>query len=70
MLEPGGPFSVSGDNHGMESIYAVRVARRYGHIEQTAQSQAIRALSLVGIQDDGAQNWAQSQTPQLRQLAN
>jgi hypothetical protein len=32
----------------------VRMSRRYGHIGQIAQRQAVNALNLAGIQDDGA----------------
>ena len=48
----------------------VRMARRYGHIGQTPQPQAVDALKEVDFEGDGAQNWAQSQRPRLRQLAN
>jgi hypothetical protein len=70
MLEAGVPFSVVATIMGWSASTTVRMSRRYGHIGQIAQRQAVNALNLAGIQDDGAQNWAQSQTPRLRQLAN
>jgi len=70
MLEAGVPFSVVATIMGWSPSTTVRMARRYGHIGQTAQRQAVNALDQAGIQDDGAQNWAQSQKPRLRQLAN
>jgi hypothetical protein len=47
-----------------------QVARRYGHIGQAAQRQAVNALRAAGIEADGAQNWAQSQKARMKQLAN
>jgi hypothetical protein len=35
------------------------MVRRYGHIGQTAQRQAVNALNEAGFQGDGAQNSAQ-----------
>lgn len=70
MLEAGVPFSVVATIMGWSPSTTVRMSRRYGHIGQIAQRQAVNALSLAGIKDDGAQNWAQSQTPRPRQLAN
>jgi integrase len=70
MLEAGVPFSVVATIMGWSPSTAVRMSRRYGHIGQGAQRQAMNALSLAGIKDDGAQKWAQSQTPRLRQLSN
>jgi hypothetical protein len=55
---------------GWSPSTTVRMARRHGHIMRTAQRQAVNALNQAGIQDDGAQNWAQSQMPPLRQLDN
>jgi len=56
----------------MESVYngAYVEALRSHHIGQTAQRHAVNALNEAGFQDDGAQNWAQLQTPRRRQLAN
>jgi integrase len=70
MLEAGAPFSVVATIMGWSASTTVRMAKRYGHIGQTAQRQAVNALNRAGIQDDGAQNWAQSQTRSVRQLAN
>jgi len=70
MLEAGVPFSVVATIMGWSPSTTVRMARRYGHIGQTAQRQAVNVLNQAGIQDDGAQNWAQSQTSRMRQLAN
>jgi hypothetical protein len=70
MLEAGVPFSVVATIMGWSPSTTVRMSRRYGHIGQIAQRQAVNALNLAGIQDDGAQNWAQSQMPPIRQLAN
>jgi len=70
MLEAGVPFSVVATIMGWSASTTVRMSRRYGHIGQIAQRQAVNALNLAGIQDDGAQNWAQSQRPRVRLLAN
>jgi integrase len=70
MLEAGIPFSVVATIMGWSPSTTVRMSRRYGHIGQSAQRHAVNALKEAGIQDDGAQNWAHSQTRQLRQLAN
>ena len=70
MLEAGIPFSVVATIMGWSPSTTVRMSRRYGHIGQSAQRLAVKALKEAGIQDDGAQNWAHSQTRRLRQLAN
>jgi integrase len=70
MLEAGVPFSVVATIMGWSASTTVRMARRYGHIGQTAQRQAVNTLNEAGFQGDGAQNWAQSQTPRVRQLPN
>jgi integrase len=70
MLEAGVPFSVVASVMGWSASSSVRMARRYGHIGQPAQRQAVSALDQAGIVDDGAQNWAQSQTMRERQLPN
>ncbi len=70
MLEAGVPFSVVATIMGWSPSTTVRMARRYGHIGQIAQRQAVNALNQAGIQDEGAQNWAHSQTPRARLLAN
>ncbi len=70
MLEAGVPFSVVATIMGWSPSTTVRMARRYGHIGQTPQRQAVNALKEAGFQDDGAQNWAQSQKVRTKQLAN
>jgi integrase len=70
MLEAGVPFSVVATIMGWSPSTTVRMVRRYGHIGQTAQRQAVNALNEAGFQGDGAQNWAQSQTSRVRELAN
>src|SRR5215813_4382284 len=70
MLEAGVPFSVVATIMGWSPSTTVRMSRRYGHIGQTAQRQAVNALNEAGFQGDGAQNWAQSQKARTRQLAN
>jgi integrase len=70
MLEVGVPFSVVATIMGWSPSTTVRMSRRYGHIGQAAQRQAVNALNLAGFPDDGAQKWAQSQKPNLPQLPN
>ena len=70
MLEAGVPFSVVATIMGWSPSTTVRMPRRYGHIGQSAQRQPVNALNEAGVRDGGAQNWAQSQKPRLRQLAN
>lgn len=70
MLEAGVPFSVVATIMGWSPSTTVRMSRRYGHIGQTAQRQAVNALRGADFEGDGAQNWAQSQKPRVRQLAN
>lgn len=70
MLEAGVPFSVVATIMGWSPSTTVRMARRYGHIGQSAQRHAVNALKEAGCEVDGAQNWTRSQTPQIRQLAN
>jgi integrase len=59
MLEAGVPFSVVATIMGWSPSTTVRMSRRYGHIGQTAQRQAVNALHEAGFQGDGAQKWAQ-----------
>ena len=59
MLEAGVPFSVVATIMGWSASTTVRMSRRYGHIGQGAQRQAVNELSLAGVQADGAQKWAQ-----------
>jgi integrase len=70
MLEAGVPFSVVATIMGWSASTTVRMSRRYGHIGQTAQRQAVNALKGAHFEGDGAQNWAQSQKLGTRQLAN
>jgi hypothetical protein len=70
MLEAGVPFSVVATIMGWSASTTVRMAKRYGHIGQAAQRQAVEALNRAGFQDDGAQKWAQFQNPIMGQLAN
>jgi len=70
MLEAGIPFSVVATIMGWSPSTTVRMSRRYGHIGQSAQRHAVNALKVAGVQEDGAQNWAHSQTRPLRQLPN
>jgi integrase len=69
MLEAGVPFSVVATIMGWSASTTVRMARRYGHIGQIAQRQAVNALNQAGLPDD-AQEWVHSQTRSVRQLAN
>jgi hypothetical protein len=62
MLEAGIPFSVVASIMGWSASTAVRMAKRYGHIGQEAQKQAVAVLSGAGFATDGAQNWAQPQS--------
>jgi hypothetical protein len=59
MLEAGVPFSVVATIMGLSPSTTARMSRRYGHIGQTAQRQAVNALHEAGFQGGGAQNWAQ-----------
>jgi hypothetical protein len=61
MLEGGAPFSVVATIMGWSPSTAVRMSRRYGHIGQAAQREAVKALNGAGSEADGAQNWAQFQ---------
>ena len=70
MLEGGTPFSVVATIMGWSPSSAVRMARRYGHIGQSAQREAVKALNGAGSEADGAQNWAQFQAARVSALAN
>jgi integrase len=70
MLEAGVPFSVVATIMGWSPSTTVRMARRYGHIGQTAQRQAVKALNDAGSREDVTQNWVSSQDRPTRQLAN
>jgi hypothetical protein len=62
MLEAGIAFSVVASVMGWSAATTVRMAKRYGHIGQEAQKQAVAVLSGAGFTADVAQNWAQSQS--------
>lgn len=62
MLEAGIPFSVVASVMGWSASTTVRMAKRYAHIGQEAQKQAVAVLSGAGFAISGAQNWAQSQS--------
>lgn len=58
MLEAGVPFAVVAEVMGWSASTAIRMAKRYGHIGQSARIQAMQALEL----GSRAQNWAHSET--------
>jgi hypothetical protein len=68
MLEAGAPFSVVATIMGRSPSTTVRMSRRYGHIGQTAQRQAVSALRSTHFDGDGTRNWAQSQKARVRNL--
>ena len=70
MLEAGVPFSVVATIMGWSASTTVRMARRYGHIGQSAQRQAVKALNDAGSQENMTQDWVSSQARPARQLAN
>jgi integrase len=70
MLEAGVPFSVVATIMGWSPSTTVRMSRRYGHIGQSSQRQAVKALSHGGAQDDNAQTWMDSQAQPNRLLTN
>ncbi len=60
MLESGVPFSVVSEVMGWSPSTAVRMAKRYGHIGQSARRDAVDKLATATVFDqEGAQNWAQ-----------
>src|SRR5882672_1613213 len=59
MLEAGIPFSVVASIMGWSASTTVRLAKRYGHIGQSAQLRAVQALCEVIPESKGAQNGAQ-----------
>ena len=61
MLEAGAPLSVVAVIMGWSAATTVRLARRYGHIGQAAQREAIQALSGSDFSSDRVQNWVQSE---------
>ena len=62
-LLAGVPFCVVATIMGWSPSTTVRMARRYGHIGQTAQRQAVNALKGADFEGDGAQKWAHSEGP-------
>jgi hypothetical protein len=47
------PFSVVATIMGWSASTTVRMSRRYGHIGQSSQRQAVNALNAAGFQGDG-----------------
>ena len=70
MLEAGVPFSVVATIMGWSPSTAVRMARRYGHIGQAAQREAVKHLNGADSATGGAQNWAQFQADRFAPSAN
>ena len=71
MLEGGVPFSVVSEVMGWSASTAIRMAKRYGHIGQSARRHAVDKLA-AGFDVEGAQKWAQGQDvviPQAMQVA-
>jgi len=60
MLEGGVPFSVVAEIMGWSPSTTVRMAKRYGHIGQSAQRQAVALLNGANFDITEAQKWAQS----------
>jgi hypothetical protein len=58
MLEAGVPFSVVAKIMGWSTATTVRMARRYGHISEAAQREAVQAMN-GEIFSEGAQKVAQ-----------
>src|SRR5262252_3521184 len=54
MLEAGVPFSVVATIMGWSASTTVRMAKRYGHIGQSAQRQAVNVLKASDFDGDGA----------------
>jgi integrase len=70
MLEAGVPFSVVATIMGWSPSTTVRMSRRYGHIGQNSQRQAVNALNDAGSREDVTQSWVSSRVHPARQLAN
>ena len=70
MLEGGVPFSVVATIMGWSPSTAVRMSRRYGHIGQAAQREAVKHLNGADSATGGAQNWAQFQANRFVASAN
>jgi integrase len=69
MLEAGVPFSVVATIMGWSASTTVRMAKRYGHIGQSAQRLAVEALCQPISEMDGAQNRAQSEVASTNVVA-
>ncbi|HXY15261.1 MAG TPA: tyrosine-type recombinase/integrase [Terriglobales bacterium] len=70
MLEAGVPFSVVSDIMGWSPSTAVRMAKRYAHIGQSARREAVDKLSSATVFDrEGAQKWAQWQASEKEHVA-
>ena len=57
MLEAGVPLSVVGELLGWSAAMTFAMAKRYGHIGQSARVQAVKALE----GDDSGFGWVQNQ---------
>ncbi len=68
MLEAGVPFSVVAVVMGWSAATTIRMTKRYGHISQAAQREAMNALSGQDFETSGAQNWAQSARPATKRI--
>ena len=69
MLEAGVPFSVVSEIMGWSASTAVRMAKRYGHIGQSARREAVDKLASASVFDaEGAQKWAQSHSAESEQV--
>jgi len=69
MLEAGVLFSVVSEIMGWSASTAVRMAKRYGHIGQSARREAMDKLAKASAFDgEGAQKWAQSQRAATEQV--
>lgn len=69
MLEAGVPFSVVSEIMGWSASTAVRMAKRYGHIGQSARRDAVDKLgSVTAFDAEGAQKWAQWQDAGAEQV--
>jgi integrase len=69
MLEAGVPFSVLSTVMGWSAATTARMAKRYGHISQAAQREAMEVLSGTHFQGSGAQNWAQPENGKTQRVS-
>ena len=70
MLERGVPLAVVASVLGWSTATTVRMVKRYGHIGNVAQRQAVAVLDRVAIEGDGAQKEAQSEDERAEWTAN